>query len=94
MTTRDNETKQKTIFAETDIASLCDAIKNNDQILKAVGQFFEELDLNQKANGNGLLCDFRKWGIKTIASQVMEKQFSLIKQVKDIYEDEQSRLSD
>ncbi len=93
MNTNDKETKEIPVFSETEIAPLCDAIRNNNAILMAVGRFFQELGPNQP-DSNVLLTDFRKWGIRTIASQVLEKQFSLINQMAEIYEKEQRRLSD
>ncbi len=94
MTIMDKETKQIPVFAETDIAELCDAIKSNHEILKAVGGFFQELGLKQTPNSNVLLTDFKKWGIRTIASQVLEKQFRLISRIQCIYQEEQDALEE
>ncbi len=88
----DNENSVEGMFEGTEISELCDSIKNNHQILKAVGDFFQELGLNKEIDGNGLLVDFKKWGIRTIASQVVEKQFRLIGRLAEIYQEEQNRL--
>lgn len=88
----DNDTTQETPFSNSDISDLCDAIKNNHQILNAVGDFFEELGLNQSPGGNGFLVDFKKWGIRTVAGQILEKQFSLISRITELYQDEQTKL--
>ena len=86
--------KRPTILAGDDFLNLCDTLKNNHQILMAVGTFFQELGLNEASNGNGLLADFKKWGIRTIASQVLEKQMTLINQISDIYQEQQETLYD
>ena len=87
----DNNSTQVNMFASTEITELCESIKHIHEILKTVGVFFSELNMNDE-NGNGLLFDFKKWGIKTITTEMLEKQFQKIDRIRAIYEDEKKRL--
>ncbi len=79
-------------FSTNEVTDLCDSIKNIHEILKTVGEFFNQLDLNEDKNGNGLLADFKKWGIKTITRDMLDKQFQKIERIAQIYKEEQKRL--
>ena len=87
----DNNSNQVKMFASTEITDLCESIKHIHKILRTVGLFFSELNMNDE-NGNGLLVDFKKWGIKTITTEMLEKQFQKIDRIRAIYEDEKKRL--
>ena len=86
--------ENKKLFADTEILELCDSIKDRHRILKTIGEFFDEIDtVNEKTgNGNGFLVDFKKWGVKTITSEILEKQNRKIKRLAEIYQEEQKRL--
>ena len=82
---------KENMFASTEISDLCDSIKNIHEILKTVGVFFSELSMNDE-NGNGLLIDFKKWGIKTITKEMLNKQLKTIDRIKEIYDEEKKKL--
>ncbi len=51
------------------------------------GWIFNQLDLKEDDNSNGLLADFKKWGIKTNTRDMLDKQFQKIERITEIYED-------
>ncbi len=65
-----------TIFSDTEILDLCDSIKDIHRILKTVGEFYEEIDAvkETETNGNGFIIDFKKWGVKTLTTEMLKKQ--------------------
>ena len=87
----DNNSNQINMFASTEIFEHCDSIRHIHEILMTVGVFFSELHMNDE-NGNGLLVDFKKWGIKTITKEMLNKQLKTIDRIKEIYEEEKKRL--
>ena len=87
----EDNSKQVNMFAGTEITDLCEPIKHIHEILRTVGVFFSELNMNDE-NGNGLLVDFKRWGIKTITKEMLEKQFQKIDRIRAIYEDEKKHL--
>jgi len=86
----DNNSNQENMFASTESSDLCDSIKNIHEILRTVGAFFSELSMNDE-NGNGLLIDFKRWGIKTITKEMLNKQLKTIDRIKEIYDEERKR---
>ena len=81
-----NITTDKNLFNNTDISDLCDSIKHVNEILKTVGEFFNDLDMNNDYNGNGLLIEFKRWGVKTITRDLIHKQIKNLNRIKEIYE--------
>ena len=86
--------KSKAVFADTEVLELCDSIKDIHRILKTVGEFFEEIDAikETETNGNGFMIDFKKWGVKTLTTEMLAKQHKKIKRLEEIYKDEQKKL--
>ncbi len=84
----------KGLFADTEILDLCDSIKDIHRILKTVGEFYEEIDAvkETETNGNGFIIDFKKWGVKTITTEMLKKQHYKIKRLAAIYTTEQQKL--
>ncbi len=82
------------VFSNTEILELCDSIKDIHRILKTVGEFFEEIDLikETETNGNGFMIDFKKWGVKTLTTEMLAKQHQKIKRLAEIYENEQKKF--
>jgi len=89
-----SENNNNNIFSGTEIAELCDSIKDIQRILKAVGSFINELDMAKSTNGNALLVDFKKWGIKVITTDLLEKQYRKINRLKEIYLQEQEKMEE
>ncbi len=83
-----------TIFSDTEILDLCDSIKDIHRILKTVGEFYEEIDAVKETEnkGNGFVKDFKKWGVKTITTEMLRKQHYKIKRLAEIYTTEQQKL--
>ncbi len=83
-----------TIFSDTEILDLCDSIKDIHRILKTVGEFYEEIDAvkETETNGNAFVIDFKKWGVKTITTEMLKKQHHKIKRLAEIYTAEQQKL--
>ena len=81
-----------TVFSGTEILELCDSIKDIQRVLRTVGEFFDELDGINDKNGNSFLDDFKKWGIKTVTSAMLEKQFRAIEQLSEIYTKEEKSM--
>ena len=84
----------KAVFSSFEILEICDSIKDIHRILKTVGEFFEEIEAmrGKEANGNGFITDFKKWGVKTITTEMLKKQHEKIRRLEEIYIDEQERL--
>ncbi len=83
-----------TIFSDTEILDLCDSIKDIHRILKTVGEFFEEIDAikETETNGNRFMIDFKKWGVKTLTTEMLKKQHHKINRLTEIYTAEQQKL--
>ena len=73
------------MFDNNEVETLCDSIKNLHEVLKTIGEVFDQLDLNDDKNGNSLLSDFKKWGVKTISREMLDKQIQKISRIMEIY---------
>ncbi|SCY10875.1 hypothetical protein [Desulfoluna spongiiphila] len=82
------------IFSGTEIPALCDAIKDIHRLLKSVGEFLTEFEGAEDSNGNGLQLDFKKWGIRTITEDLLERQYRKIDRIAEIYREEQRRMKE
>jgi len=82
------------IFSGPEIPDLCDSIKDIHRLLKSVGAFFAELDEAENPSGNGLQLDFKKWGIRTITEDLLERQYRKIDRMAEIYREEQQRMKE
>ena len=80
------------MFSGSEIAELCDSIKDIHRLLKSVGDFFIELDGAEAPGGNGLQIDFKKWGIRTITEDLLSRQYDKIDRMVAIYKEEQERM--
>ncbi len=81
-----------TVFSNTEILELCDSIKDIHQVLKTVGKFYNEIDASENQNGNAFLKDCKKWGIKTVTTELLEKQYHAIDRISAIYREEQENM--
>jgi len=82
------------MFSGSEIPELCDAIKDIHRLLASVGAFFTELDGAEDPSGNGLQIDFKKWGIRTIAEDLLSRQYEKIDRMVAIYREEQERMKE
>ena len=82
------------MFSGDEIPELCDAIKDIHRLLTSVGVFFSELDGAEDPGGNGLQIDFKKWGIRTIAEDLLARQYEKIDRIVAIYREEQGRMKE
>ena len=82
------------MFSGVEIPELCDAIKDTHRLLTSVGTFFTELDEAEDPGGNGLQVDFKKWGIRTIAEDLLARQYEKIDQIMAVYKEEQERMKE
>jgi len=80
------------MFSESEIAELCDAIKDVHRLLTSVGGFFHELNGAENPGGNGLQVDFKKWGLRTIAEDLLTRQYAKIDRMVAIYKKEQEKM--
>ncbi|VVS94047.1 hypothetical protein [Desulfoluna spongiiphila] len=80
------------MFSGSEIAELCDAIKDVHRLLTSVGGFFHELNGAENPSGNGLQIDFKKWGLRTIAEDLLTRQYAKIDRMVAIYKEEQDKM--
>jgi len=80
------------MFSGAEISELCDAIKDIHRLLTSVGGFFVELDGAEDPGGNGLQNDFKKWGLRTIAEDLLARQYAKIERMVAIYKEEQEKM--
>ncbi|SCX84659.1 hypothetical protein [Desulfoluna spongiiphila] len=82
------------IFSGSEIVELCDAIKDIHRLLTSVGAFLVELDGAEAPGGNGLQVDFKRWGVRTIAEDLLARQYEKIDRIVAIYREEQEKMSE
>lgn len=80
------------MFSGAEIAELCDAIKDVHRLLTSVGGFFHELHGTDNPSGNGLQVDFKKWGLRTIAEDLLTRQYAKIDRMVAIYKEEHEKM--
>jgi len=80
------------IFSGSEIAELCDSIKDIHRLLTSVGAFIVELNGAEAPGGNGLQIDFKKWGVRTIAEDLLTRQYEKIDRMVAIYREEQEKM--
>ncbi|VFQ44156.1 hypothetical protein [Desulfoluna butyratoxydans] len=80
------------MFSGSEIAELCDAIKDVHRLLTSVGAFFSELEAAEAPGGNGLQIDFKKWGLRTITEDLLERQYKAVDRIVAFYREEQERM--
>lgn len=81
------------MFSGSEISELCDAIKDVHRLLTSVGAFFSELEDAEAPGGNGLQIDFKKWGLRTITEDLLDRQYQAVDRIVSFYRAEQERLT-
>ena len=81
------------MFSGSEISELCDAIKDVHRLLTSVGAFFSQLEKTEAPGGNGLQIDFKKWGLRTITEDLLERQYQAVEQIVSFYREEQEKMS-
>ncbi|VFQ47439.1 hypothetical protein [Desulfoluna butyratoxydans] len=81
------------MFSGSEIPELCDAIKDVHRLLTSVGAFFSELEGAEAPGGNGLQIDFKKWGLRTITEDLLERQYQAVEHIVAFYKGEQEKMA-
>ena len=76
----------------TEIPELCDSIKDINRLIKVVGNFYNDLNGMDDSNTNALNLDFKKWGIRTIAKDLLERQNIKIIRLSEIYREVEKQI--
>ena len=92
--TRSGTCSEPGIFAGSEITELCEAIKDIHRLLASVGDFLVELDGAEAPGGNGLQVDFKRWGVRTIAEDLLARQYEKLDRIVAIYKQEQEKMSE
>ena len=80
------------IFKNPEVIKLCDEMKYFHEILMVAGSFFDDIKQIEDTNGNAFLTDVNHFGVKVIATGMLEKQIKTIKQLEEIYIAEKEKL--
>ena len=81
------------MFSGSEVSELCDSIKDIHRLLKSMGDFFAELDGVEDPGGNGLQIDFKRWGIRTLAEDLVSRQHEKLHRIMAIYTEEQLKMT-